>query len=159
MRGYGTETLDTPTYLYGAGTARPECTAPNPACVWAAPMPATVPPTPPTLVPNWNHPYVLARMQALLQAVAAALGDTSELSASAERRLGDRIAASIYRDPDYLDDPLLLEYVQAIWNPLVASAKQLGQMPGMGKLPGLGGMGGLSGLGGLGGLGGFGKKK
>lgn len=80
MRGYGTETLDVPTYLYGAGTARPECTAPNPACVWSAPMPTTVPPTPPTLVPNWNHPYVLARMQALLQAVAAALGDTSDLA-------------------------------------------------------------------------------
>ena len=80
MRGYGTETLDVPSYLHGAGTARPECSAPKPACVWSAPMPATVPPTPPTLVPNWNHPYVLARMQALLQAVAAALGDTSDLA-------------------------------------------------------------------------------
>lgn len=83
MRGYGTDTLDVPAYLHGAATARPECTAPNPACVWAAPMPAPTPPAPPlppTLVPNWNHPYVLARMQALLQAVAAALGDTSDLA-------------------------------------------------------------------------------
>ncbi|QLA81108.1 DUF4832 domain-containing protein [Acidovorax sp. JMULE5] len=83
MRGYGTNTLDVPTYLHGAGTAQPQCSAPNPACVWAAPMPAPTPPAPalpPTLVPNWNHPYVLERMQALLQAVAAALGDTSDLA-------------------------------------------------------------------------------
>ncbi len=83
MRGYGTNTLDVPTYLHGAGTAQPQCSAPNPACAWAAPMPAPTPPAPalpPTLVPNWNHPYVLERMQALLQAVAAALGDTSDLA-------------------------------------------------------------------------------
>ena len=29
-----------------------------------------------------------------------ALGDNLELSVAAERRIGDRIAASIYRDPD-----------------------------------------------------------
>ena len=29
------------------------------------------------------------------------LGDGLELAAAAERRLGDRIAMSIYRDPDY----------------------------------------------------------
>ncbi|KRD27283.1 hypothetical protein ASE39_03070 [Acidovorax sp. Root267] len=83
MRGYGTNTLDVPTYLHGAGTAQPQCSAPNPACVWTAPMPAPTPPAPalpPTLVPNWNHPYVLERMQALLQAVATALGDTSDLA-------------------------------------------------------------------------------
>ncbi len=87
MRGYGSNTLDVPDYLYGAATAQAQCTAPNPACVWSAPMPsptppppAPAPPPPPTLVPNWNHPYVLDRMQALLQAVAAALGDTSDLA-------------------------------------------------------------------------------
>ncbi len=31
------------------------------------------------------------------------LGDGSELSAGAERRLGDKIAREIYRDPDYID--------------------------------------------------------
>ena len=35
------------------------------------------------------------------------LGDGEGLTVSAERRLGDRIARSIYRDPDYLDDVLL----------------------------------------------------
>ncbi|MDP2419023.1 MAG: hypothetical protein Q8M33_16270, partial [Hydrogenophaga sp.] len=35
------------------------------------------------------------------------LGDVQGMSIAAERRLGDSIARSIYRDPDYLDDPVL----------------------------------------------------
>ena len=56
------------------------------------------------------------------------LGDGSELSSSAERRLGDRIAREIYRDPDYIDDPVLVEYVQAIWQPLLAAARARGDL-------------------------------
>lgn len=56
------------------------------------------------------------------------LGDSSELTASAERRLGDRIAVSIYRDPDYLDDPVLGDYVQSIWQPLMAAARSRGEL-------------------------------
>jgi predicted Zn-dependent protease len=43
------------------------------------------------------------------------LGDGAELTTSAERRLGDGIARELYRDPDYLDDPVLVEYVQTQW--------------------------------------------
>lgn len=57
-----------------------------------------------------------------------ALGDTSELSSSAERRLGDRIASSIYRDPDYLDDPVLGDYLQSIWQPLMTAARARGEL-------------------------------
>jgi predicted Zn-dependent protease len=56
------------------------------------------------------------------------LGETSELAAAAERRIGDRIAASIYRDPDYIDDPVLADYVQSIWLPLVAAARARGEL-------------------------------
>ncbi|MDP2819834.1 MAG: M48 family metalloprotease [Polaromonas sp.] len=56
------------------------------------------------------------------------LGDTSELPASAERRLGDRIAGSIYRDPDYLDDPVLGDYLQSIWQPLMTAARARGDL-------------------------------
>jgi predicted Zn-dependent protease len=56
------------------------------------------------------------------------LGDGSELGASAERRLGDRIAREIYRDPDYLDDPVLVEYVDTIWQPLLAAARSRGDI-------------------------------
>lgn len=56
------------------------------------------------------------------------LGDNSELPAGAERRIGDRIAASIYRDADYIDDPVLVDYVQSIWQPLLASARTRGEL-------------------------------
>ncbi len=57
------------------------------------------------------------------------LGDGSELSLSAERRLGDRIARSIYRDPDYIDDPILTDYLQALWQPLLTAAQKRGDVP------------------------------
>jgi predicted Zn-dependent protease len=56
------------------------------------------------------------------------LGETSELSAAAERRIGDRIAASVYRDPDYIDDPVLDDYLQSVWLPLVAAARTRGEL-------------------------------
>ena len=56
------------------------------------------------------------------------MGDGSELTASAERRLGDRIAREIFRDPDYIDDPVLGDYVDAIWQPLLKAARSRGEM-------------------------------
>ncbi|HEY3048289.1 MAG TPA: M48 family metalloprotease [Polaromonas sp.] len=56
------------------------------------------------------------------------LGDNSELTTAAERRIGDRIAASIYRDPDNIDDPVLADYLQAIWQPLMAAARARGEL-------------------------------
>jgi predicted Zn-dependent protease len=56
------------------------------------------------------------------------LGDGSEMTSSNERRLGDRIAREIYRDPDYLDDPVLADYVQGIWQPLLAAARLRGDL-------------------------------
>ncbi|MEN9435547.1 MAG: hypothetical protein RIR09_202, partial [Pseudomonadota bacterium] len=51
------------------------------------------------------------------------------MTPSVERRLGDRIARELYRDPDYIDDPVTMEYVQAIWQPLLASARARGELP------------------------------
>ncbi len=56
------------------------------------------------------------------------LGDNLEMSAGTERRLGDRIAASIYRDPDYIDDPVLVDYMQGIWQSLMAAARARGEL-------------------------------
>lgn len=56
------------------------------------------------------------------------LGDGSELSAATERRIGDRIAAGVYRDPDYIDDPVLGDYIQSIWQPLMAAARSRGEL-------------------------------
>ena len=57
------------------------------------------------------------------------LGDGAEMSPAAERRLGDRIARELYRDPDYLDDPIILDYVQRLWLPLLEAARQRGDLP------------------------------
>ena len=62
------------------------------------------------------------------QSQLPALGDGSEMTTSAERRLGDRIAREIYRDPDYLDDPLLVEYVQGIWQQLMVASRARGEL-------------------------------
>lgn len=56
------------------------------------------------------------------------LGDGSEIRSSAERSLGDRIAREIYRDPDYVDDPVLSDYVQSIWQPLLDAARLRGDL-------------------------------
>ena len=56
------------------------------------------------------------------------LGDSNDMTPAAERRLGDRIARELYRDPDYIDDPVLSDYVQGIWQPLLAAARQRGEL-------------------------------
>lgn len=56
------------------------------------------------------------------------LGDTSEMTSSAERKLGERIARELFRDPDYIDDAVLAEYVQGIWQPLLAAARARGEL-------------------------------
>ncbi len=60
-----------------------------------------------------------------------ALGDTAseDFSVSTERRIGDRILRDIRRDPDYLDDAVLLDYLQPMWAGLIAAARQRGHIP------------------------------
>ena len=59
-----------------------------------------------------------------------ALGDSAgeDFTVGTERHLGDQIMAELRRDPDYLDDPLLLDYVQSLWQPLLAAARQRGDI-------------------------------
>ena len=59
-----------------------------------------------------------------------ALGDPSgaDFSIGTERKLGDEIMREIRADPDYLDDPVLLEYLQGIFQPLVAQARVKGNI-------------------------------
>lgn len=56
------------------------------------------------------------------------LGDSSDMNVSAERKLGESVARELYRDPDYIDDPLLSEYVQGIWERLLAAARKRGEL-------------------------------
>ena len=56
------------------------------------------------------------------------LGIGEGISLGAERQLGDRIARELYRDPDYLEDPVLDEYIQRLWAPLVKAAAARGEL-------------------------------
>ena len=56
------------------------------------------------------------------------MGDGADITTSEERRLGDRIIRSLYRDPDYIDDLQLHAYVMDIWLPLVQASKDRGDM-------------------------------
>jgi predicted Zn-dependent protease len=53
------------------------------------------------------------------------LGDTASdgLDLVTERKIGDDYMSAIRRDPAYLDDPVLLDYVQLVWTRLLASAR------------------------------------
>lgn len=57
------------------------------------------------------------------------LGDHTDLSVSQERRIGERIVRVLYRDPDYIDDPALADYIQSLWQPLLAAARLRGELP------------------------------
>jgi predicted Zn-dependent protease len=57
------------------------------------------------------------------------LGDGASMAPAAERRLGDRIARELYRDPDYVDDPVIMDYLQSIWQPLLVAARLRGELP------------------------------
>jgi len=67
-----------------------------------------------------------AQAQVRLPALGESASD--EFNVSTERRTGEQIMREIRRDPDYLDDPMLLEYVQALWQPLVAASRQAGNI-------------------------------
>ena len=88
-------------------------------------------------IPFWRR--LLAATLAVLMASSGvaqaqvrlpALGESAseDLTVGAERRVGDQIMAEGRRDPSYYDDPVLLEYVQSLWNPLVAAARQRGDI-------------------------------
>jgi predicted Zn-dependent protease len=74
------------------------------------------------------HLCVALILAAPAHAQLPTLGDTSEMNASTERKLGERIARELYRDPDYIDDPVLDEYVLGIWKPLLAAARARGEL-------------------------------
>lgn len=67
---------------------------------------------------------------AAAQSQLPALGESAsgDFSPSAERALGDDIMRQIRRDPDYLDDPVLLEDVSTIWRRLNNAGRQLGEI-------------------------------
>lgn len=58
------------------------------------------------------------------------LGESAsdEFNLNQEKRIGEQIMREVRRDPAYLDDPLLLDYLQSLWAPLVRTARTLGDI-------------------------------
>jgi predicted Zn-dependent protease len=78
-----------------------------------------------SLAPAWAQapaPANPVRLPALGEAASA------DLSISQERRIGDAILREGRRDPAYLDDPILLDYVQQLYAPLLRAARARGDI-------------------------------
>ena len=73
---------------------------------------------------------VLSTPWAQAQVRLPALGDSAseDLPVRAERRLGEQIMREVKRDPAYLDDPVLLDYVRSLWHPLLQAARARGDI-------------------------------
>jgi predicted Zn-dependent protease len=66
--------------------------------------------------------------QAQVRLPALGEGASEDFSVGTEKRMGESIMREIRRDPDYLDDPVLLEYLGTLWAPLVAAARARGDI-------------------------------
>jgi len=68
--------------------------------------------------------------QAMPARALPALGDAAseDLTVGAERHLGDRIMQEVRRDPDVIDDPLMLDYINGLWQPLIGAARVRGEV-------------------------------
>src|SRR5215470_5223420 len=77
-----------------------------------------------TLIATWpgTAPQAQVRLPALGDSVS------EEFDILAERRLGERIMREVRRDPAYLDDPVLLEYLGSVFDPLLAAARSRGEI-------------------------------
>ncbi|MGA0611189.1 M48 family metalloprotease [Caldimonas sp. KR1-144] len=73
---------------------------------------------------------LLADARAQASNALPALGDSAseDVPINYERKIGDRIMREIWRDPQYLDDPVLLEYLRGIWRPLVQASRVAGNI-------------------------------
>lgn len=76
------------------------------------------------LISTWpaSQPEAQVRLPALGDSVS------EDFDILAERRLGDRIMREVRRDPAYLDDPALLEYLSSLFDPLLAAARSRGEI-------------------------------
>ena len=76
-----------------------------------------------TVCGPWQAP-----VQAQVRLPSLGESASEDLSVGAERRLGEQIMREARRDPEFLDDPVLQDYLQALFSPLVAAARQMGNI-------------------------------
>lgn len=80
------------------------------------------------VAPAWAQGVEAAPAPQPLRLPALGEGASADLSVNDERRLGDAILREGRRDPAYLDDPLLLDYIQQLYDPLLRAARQRGDI-------------------------------
>ena len=73
-------------------------------------------------------PPVQAQPSAGVRLPALGEAASEDFSLSQEKRTGEQIMREIRRDPDYIDDPQLLDYLQSLWQPLVQAARARGDI-------------------------------
>ena len=73
-------------------------------------------------------PATLSPAQAQVRLPSLGESVSEDVGVGAEKKLGDEIMRQVRRDADYIDDPLLLDYVQSIWTRLVAAARERGDI-------------------------------
>jgi predicted Zn-dependent protease len=86
-----------------------------------------------TRLQRWRRAALAAALTASAatfpaQAQLPSLGDAGDLSVGSERRMGEKIARELFRDPDFIEDPVLDEYVLEIWTKLLAAARRRGEL-------------------------------
>ena len=56
------------------------------------------------------------------------LGGGGDLTVGAERKLGQQVARELFRDPDFIEDPVIDDYVLKIWTRLLAASRARGDL-------------------------------
>jgi predicted Zn-dependent protease len=74
----------------------------------------------------WAAAPIAPQAQVRLPALGESVSE--DFSVGSEKRLGEQVMHEVRRDPDYLDDPPLLDYLQTIWQPLVQAARERGEI-------------------------------
>ena len=74
-----------------------------------------------------NSPRVVSS-KARLETQLPSLGDGSEMGLAEERRIGESVVKEIFRDPDYSEDAVLVDYIQSLWQPLIQAASLRGEL-------------------------------
>ncbi len=91
-----------------------------------ASAPTSAPPREVVRLPDAERARLLANDAIRLPALGE--GASEDLSISAERRIGEEVMREGRRDPAYLDDPVLLAYLNSLWRPLVETARLKGEI-------------------------------
>jgi predicted Zn-dependent protease len=79
-----------------------------------------------SLAPAWAQPAAAPANAVRLPALGE--GAAADLSVNQERRIGDAILREGRRDPAFLDDHILLDYVQQLYAPLLRAARARGDI-------------------------------